>query len=231
MPITPDHIVFWQWRFVHLNATIVYTWGVMLLLTVISWLVTRNMDKLDVRRSRWQNALEVTVEAIRGQIREICPAGGDAYLLFVGTLFLFIAVSNFLEVVPGWHAPTASLSTTSALAICVGVAVPMFGILRQGVVEYFHHYLRPSFIMLPFHLLSETSRNMALAIRLFGNIMSGSLIVGILLAIAPLLFPLLMQALGLLIGLIQAYIFAILAMVYIAAAVQSQHEQEGALHG
>lgn len=231
MPITPDHTIYWQWRFLQLNATIVYTWSVMLLLTIVSWLVTRKMDTLDVHRSRWQNALEVIVVAIRNQIRELCPAGGDTYLPFVGTLFLFIAVSNLLEVIPGWHAPTGSLSTTSALAICVGVAVPLFGIMRQGVAEYFRHYLRPAFIMLPFHLMSETSRNVALAIRLFGNIMSGSLIVGILLAIAPLFFPLLMQALGLLIGLIQAYIFAILAMVYIAAAVQSQHEKEGVTHG
>jgi F-type H+-transporting ATPase subunit a len=228
MPITPDHTIYWQWRFVQLNATIVYTWMAMLLLTGAAWLVTRRMDKLDLRRSRWQNALEVIVEKIRGQIRELCLEGADTYLPFVGTLFLFIAVSNLLEIVPGWHAPTGSLSTTSALAVCVGVAVPLFGILRQGFVEYFRNYLRPSFIMLPFHLLSETSRNLALAVRLFGNIMSGSLIVGILLAIAPLIFPLLMQALGMLIGLIQAYIFAILAMVYIAAAVQGHREQEGA---
>ncbi len=231
MPITPDHTVYWQWRFLQLNATLVYTWILMILLTAISWLVTRRLDHSDLRRSRWQNALEVIVEQIRSQIREICPKGGDTYLPFVGTLFLFIATSNMLEIVPGWKAPTGSLSTTSALAICVGVAVPVFGILRQGVVEYFRSYLRPSFIMLPFHLLSETSRNLALAVRLFGNIMSGSLIVGILLAIAPLFFPLLMQALGMLIGLIQAYIFAVLAMVYIAAAVQSERNQEGVTHG
>ncbi len=99
--------------------------------------------------------------------------------------------------------------------------------LRQGVGGYFRHYLRPTVIMLPFHLMSETSRNIALAIRLFGNVMSGSMIAGILLAIAPFFFPVLMQALGLLTGMIQAYIFAILATVYIAAAVQSRREQEG----
>jgi F-type H+-transporting ATPase subunit a len=162
------------------------------------------------------------------QIREVCPEGGDTYLPFAGTLFLFIAVSNLLDVVPGWRPPTGSLSTTAALALSVGVAVPVFGIVRQGFVGYFRHYLRPSVIMLPFHLLSETTRNLALAVRLFGNIMSGSMIVGILLAIAPLFFPVLMQMLGLLISLIQAYIFAILAMVYIAAAVQTQSNQEGA---
>ena len=146
------------------------------------------------------------------------------YLPFVGTLFLFIGVSNLLDVVPGWHPPTGSLSTTAALAICVGVAVPAFGIRQQGFVEYFRHYLRPTVIMLPFHLLSETSRNLALAVRLFGNIMSGAMIAAMLLAIAPLFFPVPMQILALLTGVIQAYVFAILAMVYIAAAVQRGQE-------
>lgn len=228
MHITPDHIVLWQWGFVHLNATIAYTWAVMLLLTLASWMATRRLSDDELPRSRWQNALEAVVEAIRGQIHEICPERGDTYLPFVGTLFLFIALSNLLDIVPGWHAPTGSLSTTAALALCVGVAVPFFGILRLGFLNYFRHYLRPTVIMLPFHLLSETTRNLALAVRLFGNIMSASMIAGILLAIAPLFFPVVMQVLGLLTGLIQAYIFAVLAMVYIAAAVQSQRDKEGA---
>lgn len=225
MHITPDHTVLWQWGFVCLNATIVYTWIVMLLLTLGSWLATRTIPAagaVDLRppNSRWENALEVIVSAMRQQIRDVCPEKGDTYLPFVGTLFLFIALSNVLEMVPGWRAPTGSLSTTAALAICVGVAVPVFGILKQGFTGYLRHYLRPTVIMLPFHLLSETTRNLALAVRLFGNIMSGSMIVGVLLAVTPAFFPAVMQALGLLIGLIQAYIFAILAMVYIAAAVQ-----------
>jgi F-type H+-transporting ATPase subunit a len=217
-------MILWRWGFLHLNITILYAWVVMLLLTLGSWLVTSRLAKGDRPRSRWQNAFEIVVEAIRGQIREVCPQGGEAFLPFVGTLFLFIAVSNLLDIVPGWRAPTGSLSTTAALAICVGVAVPVFGVRSQGLIEYLRHYVRPTFIMLPFHLLSETSRNLALAVRLFGNIMSGSMIVGILLAIAPFFFPVFMQALGLLTGMIQAYIFAILAMVYIAAAVQRGQE-------
>ena len=228
MHLTPDSTVLWHWSFLHLNATILFTWIVMALLTGISWLVTRHLDRSGGPRSRWQNALEVIVEVIRGQIREICSEGGDRYLPFVGTLFLFIGVSNLLDIVPGWRAPTGSLSTTAALAICVGIAVPAFGIRQKGVAGYFRDYLRPTVIMLPFHLMSETSRNLALAVRLFGNMMSGAMIVGILLAIAPFFFPVLMQALGLLTGMIQAYIFAILATVYIAAAVQSQREQGGA---
>jgi F-type H+-transporting ATPase subunit a len=226
MHLTPDHIVLWEWRFLHINATMLYSWIVMAVLTAGSWLITRSLDHSDGPRSRWQSGLEVIVQAMRGQIHEICPEGGDHYLPFVGSLFLFIALSNLLDIAPGWHAPTGSLSTTAALAICVGVAVPVFGIQSQGLLAYFRHYLRPTVIMLPFHLMSETSRNIALAVRLFGNIMSGSMIAGILLAIAPFFFPVLMQALGLLTGMIQAYIFAILAMVYIAAAVQSSRTQQ-----
>ena len=224
MHITPDQIVLWHWGFVHLNTTIAYTWAVMLVLTIGAWLVTRHLPGPSEPRSQWQNALEVVMEAMRQQIREVCPEKGDTYLPFAGTLFLFIALSNFGDILPGWHAPTGSLSTTAALAICVGVAVPVFGVLSKGFVGYFRHYIRPSVIMLPLHLLSETTRNLALALRLFGNIMSGSVILAVLVAIAPLFFPVLMQALGLLIGLIQAYIFSILAMVYIAAAVRRGEE-------
>lgn len=226
MHITPDQIVLFQWGHFVINATILCTWIVMLLLTVISFLVTRKLAPPGQPRSRWQNALEVIVETIRGQVREICPEGADIYLPFAGSLFLFIAVSNVLEIVPEWRSPAGSLSTTAALAISVGVGVPVFGVQRHGLIGYIRHYMRPAWVMLPFHLLAETTRNLALAVRLFGNIMSGSMIIALLVAIAPLFFPVLMQALGLLIGLIQAYIFAVLAMVYIAAAVQ--REQEGA---
>jgi F-type H+-transporting ATPase subunit a len=227
MNLTPDHIVLWQWGFLHLNATILFTWIVTILLTVSSWLATRKLNNGDLPRSRWQNVLEVLAEFVRGQIRGICPDRADDFLPFIGTLFLFIATSNLMEIVPGWHPPTGSLSTTTALAIWVAVAVPAFGIMRQGVGGYIRHYLSPSFLMAPIHLLSEVTRTVALAVRLFGNIMSGSMIVGLLLAIAPLFVPLLMQILGMVIGLIQAYIFSILGMVYIAAAVQSERGQEG----
>jgi F-type H+-transporting ATPase subunit a len=224
MHLTPDHIVFFRWGVVHLNATILFTWILIALLTTFSWLITRRLAGPEEPRSRWQNAMEVIVETIRGQIRALCPVGADTYLPFVGSLFLFIVSSSLLEIVPGWHAPTASLSTTAALAISVGVAVPVFGVISQGFAAYFRHYLRPTFIMLPFHLMSETSRNLALAVRLFGNIMSGAMIAAMLLAIAPFFFPVPMQILALLTGVIQAYVFAILAMVYIAAAVQRGQE-------
>lgn len=220
MDITPDHLVLFRWGFIHLNATIAYTWAAMLILVIASWIATRRVGA-ESPRSPWAAALEAVVVAIRGQIREISGSSeSDRYLPFAGTLFLFIAVSNMLHVVPGWHAPTASLSTTTALALCVAVGVPLFGIRGSGVRGYLRHYLNPNILMAPFHLISEISRTIALAVRLFGNMMSGSMVGALFLAIAPLFFPIVMQALDLLIGLIQAYIFAILAMVYIAAAVR-----------
>lgn len=226
MDITPDHLILFQWGPVHLNATIVYTWAVMLLLVVTAHVVTRGLHR-DGPRSRWQNALEAIVTGIRAQVREVSGAeGSDEYLPFIGTLFLFIAFCNELHAVPGWHAPTGSLSTTAALAICVALSVPLFGIRKVGFKKYLHHYLSPVFFMLPIHIISEISRTIALAVRLFGNIMSGSMVVALLLVIAPLFFPMLIQALDLIIGLIQAYIFAILAMVYIAAAIRREDEKE-----
>jgi F-type H+-transporting ATPase subunit a len=234
MEISPDSYIYWQSQsgFVKLNATIVFTWLVMLLLVVGSWLVTRNLSS-GTQLSRWQNVLEVVIVAVRDQIEEISQQKATRYLAFIGTLFIFIAVANILAVVPGFQAPTASLSTTAALAITVFVAVPIFGIARQGAGGYLRQYLEPSPIMLPFNIIGELSRTLALAVRLFGNVMSGAMIAGILLAITPLFFPVVMQALGLLTGLIQAYIFAVLAMVYIASAtrVHEEQEEEGKVEG
>jgi F-type H+-transporting ATPase subunit a len=225
--ITPDNTVFWQWGFVKLNATIVYTWVVMVLLVVGAWLVTRNLSR-GPQLSRGQNLLEVLVEAIRNQIREVSQQEAGKYLAFVGTLFLFIAVANLLSIVPGYKPPTASLSTTAGLAICVFIAVPLYGIAEQGLGRYLKQYLEPTPLMLPFNLISELSRTIALAIRLFGNVMSGTIIVGIIISIAPLFFPIVLQLLGLLTGMVQAYIFAILAMVYIASATGARRQSQEA---
>jgi len=223
--ISPDQVTIWQWGPISLNATIVFTWVVMGLLVLVSWLATRKLSS-DVQFSRWQHLLEILVKGMQDQIRAISHQETGIYLPFAGTLFLFIAVCNLLSIVPGYTAPTASLSTTAALAICVFVAVPLYGILNRGILGYLKQYIRPTVFMLPFNIMGELSRTLALAVRLFGNMMSGAKIGAILLAIAPLLFPIIMHALGLLTGLIQAYIFAILAMVYIASATRAQQEKE-----
>ena len=224
MRLTPDSMVIWQWRFISLNGTIIFTWVVMGLLLLISWLATRKLS-VGQRISRWQNLLETIVSYMRDQIRQIAQQDPDTYLPFLGTLFLFISLSNLLTLVPLYQPPTGSLSTTAALAICVFFAVPLFGIARSGFGGYFKRYLQPSLLMLPFHVMGELSRTLALAVRLFGNIMSGTIIIAILISIVPLFVPIVMQALGLLIGQIQAYIFAVLAAVYIASASRSQQEE------
>ena len=192
MQINPDAPL-WQWGFVVINRTLIFTWIVMGLLTLGSWLVTRRLSS-GTELSRGQNLLEVLVETLRQQIRDVSRQDPGPYLPFVGTLFA-----------------------------CVFVAVPVYGITSSGLVAYLKQYLQPSVFMLPFNIIGELSRTLALAVRLYGNIMSGSVIGAILLAFVPLFVPVLMQMLGLLTGMIQAYIFAVLAMVYIASAAKA-HE-------
>nr|WP_284047524.1 F0F1 ATP synthase subunit A [Guyparkeria hydrothermalis] len=202
-----------------LNATILFTWAVMLLLVLGSWLITSRLSSGEAR-SRWQNLLEIIVIQIERQLDDVGLDSPREHVGFLGTLFLFIAVSALCTMIPGYLAPTGSLSTTTALALSVFVAVPFYGIAEQGVGSYLRSYARPTPIMLPFNVISEFSRTLALAVRLFGNMMSGAMIIGILLTITPFLFPVVMTALGLLTGMVQAYIFFILAAVYIAAATR-----------
>jgi len=219
--LSPDEIIFWQSGFFKLNATIVFTWGLMLVLAVGAKLITRKLTT-EHQRSRWQNLLEIVVTGIAKQIEEVGLQNPNKYLGFLGTLFLFVAAAALCTVIPGYEPPTGSLSTTAALALCVFVAVPLFGIADQGVGGYLKSYIEPTVIMLPFNIISEISRTLALAVRLFGNMMSGAMIIAILLTITPFMFPIVMTALGLLTGMVQAYIFSILAAVYIAAATRTR---------
>ena len=227
MHLSPDSVVFWQHGFLKFNSTIVTTWALMLVLVTGAHLITRHLSS-GLKISRWQNLLEITVAGAKRQIEEVGLPRPEKYLGFLGTLFLFIVLSNLCIIFPFCEPPTGSLSTTAALAICVFVAVPFYGIVEDGLVGYLKTYLEPTFLMLPFNIIGELSRTLALAVRLFGNIMSGSMIVAILLTITPLVFPIFMTLLGLLTGMVQAYIFSILATVYIAAAVQTREDQNTA---
>jgi F-type H+-transporting ATPase subunit a len=241
MDLSPDQVVYWRWGVFVLNATIVHTWIAMAVLLAAAWSVGRALrtvpaaasdaagdpthDPTDdttalLPHSRLQSGLEALVQGIRDQIEEVAPGESGRLLPFLGTLFLLIFTANVLAIVPFYAPPTGSLSTTSALAICVFFAVPAFGIARTGILEYLRNYLRPSPLMLPFHVIGELSRTVALAVRLFGNMMSGSLLSGLLLALTPLFLPIALQALGLLTGVVQAYVFAILALIYIASGVR-----------
>lgn len=220
MHLSPDQVIFWQVGFAKLNATIVTTWALMLALTLGAACITRRLSH-DQERSRWQNLLEIIVTGMTQQIREVGLPQPERYLGFLGTLFLFVATAALATVLPWYEAPTGSLSTTAALALCVLTAVPLYGIADKGVGPYLRSYLEPTVIMLPFNVISELSRTLALAVRLFGNMMSGAMIIAILLTITPFVFPIVMTLLGLLTGLVQAYIFCILAAVYIAAATRT----------
>lgn len=221
MHLSSDAVVLWQYAWLHVNLTIVTTWGLMAVLSGGAWLITRHLST-DVTISRWQHVLEVVVLGIEQQIQEVGLNQARRYLPFIGTLFVFIVVANLCAIIPGYEPPTGSLSTTTALALCVLVAAPLFGIREQGIQGYLRSYLQPTPLMLPFNIISELSRTLALAIRLFGNVMSGGMIIAILLTITPLIFPVLMNVLHLLTGVVQAYIFSILATVYIAAATRGE---------
>jgi F-type H+-transporting ATPase subunit a len=154
MHLSPDQIVFWQHGLLKLNGTIVFTWALMLLLAVGSRLITRKLST-GLERSRWHNLLEIVVTGIEKQIQEVGLSQPQKYLGFLGTLFLFVATASLCTVIPGFQPPTASLSTTAALALSVFVAVPFFGIEEQGLGEYLKSYTKPTFIMLPFNIISR----------------------------------------------------------------------------
>lgn len=226
MEISPDNIIFWQWNWLVLNATIVFTWLVMAILVIGSWLVTRHRAVEPERMSSWQNRLEIIVEQINNEIRNATGVEPIQFLPFIGTIFLFFALANILVFIPYYESPAGSLSTTAAVAVCVFVAVPYFGIKNSGFLRYLKTYIEPSPVVLPFNILSEFTRTLSLAIRLFGNVMSTSLLVAVIVSIIPLFVPIIMRAFGLLIGVIQAYVFAVLSLVYIASGLRVQRQSQ-----
>lgn len=217
MMLSPDDQIFWSFGPLNLNATLLFTWGVMAVLAGLAGIATRSV-KSGLRPGKWTLFLEAIVVGVQDQIEQVAAGQANRYLPFIATLFLFILASALISIVPGYRAPTASLSTTTALAIAVLFAVPTFAISKVGLVSYLSHYTKPTPFMLPFNIIGELSRTIALAVRLYGNMMSGAVLAAILISIAPLFFPILMQGIGLLTGAIQAYIFAVLATVYIASA-------------
>ena len=224
MDLSPDWTVYSRVGAMPINATLVSTWMVMALLSVGSWLVTRRLV-LDAPVSRWQNVVEVLVDGAARQIAGVMHRPAAEFLPFLGTLFLFILTCNVLSAVPGFQPPTGSLSTTTALAIVVLLAVPVWGIKEVGLRAYVRRYVEPSVLMLPMNIIGEISRTIALSVRLFGNVMSGTIIAGILLALTPLIVPVAVQLLGLVTGVIQAYVFTLLAAVFIGAAIGAHEDR------
>jgi F-type H+-transporting ATPase subunit a len=206
-----------------ITSIVVTTWGIMLGLGIFCWLATRRL-KLDP--GPLQTVLEGVVSAIEETIDNVLPERAQLLLPFIGTLWIYIVTSNLLGLIPGLHSPTGNLSVTSGLALLVFFSVHWFGVRSEGLYRYLKHYLSPSPLLLPFHLLSEVTRTVALAVRLFGNIMSLEMAALIVLLVAGLLVPVPLLMLHIVEAMVQAYIFGMLALIYVVGAMQSQQNLE-----
>jgi F-type H+-transporting ATPase subunit a len=210
---------------IQVTLTVATTWGIMALLGLLSWISTR---KSRTHPSYLQTAVEGIVSSIEAAIANAAPQHSKTLLPFIGTLWVYLALANLIGLVPGLDSPTRDISQTSALAILLFFSVHWFGIRSQGLKNYLRHYLTPSPILLPFHLISEATRTIALAIRLFGNMMSLEMAALLVLMVAGFLAPVPLLMLHVIEALVQAYIFGMLALIYVAGGMQSQdlHQQK-----
>ena len=203
---------------VQLTNTVITTWVVMAIIGCFAWLVTR---RLQMRPGRLQTLVEAMVSVIEESIRDIAPQHVQQIMPFIGTLWVFIVIANLIGLVPGMHSPTRDLSATAAIAFLVFLSVHWYGIRIQGLKNYLLHYLKPSPLLLPFNLISEVTRTIALAVRLFGNMMSLEMVALLILMVAGFLVPVPILMLHIVEALVQAYIFGMLALIYVAGGLQS----------
>ena len=204
---------------VQLTNTVITTWVVMAIIAILAWLATR---RLQIRPDRPQTMVEAIVSTIEESIRDIAPQHVDQILPFIGSLWIFIVLANLIGLIPGMHSPTRDLSATAAIAFLVFISVHWYGIRIQGLKNYLLHYLKPSPLLLPFNLISEVTRTIALAVRLFGNMMSLEMVALLVLLVAGFLVPVPILMLHIVEALVQAYIFGMLALIYVAGSLQSQ---------
>jgi F-type H+-transporting ATPase subunit a len=205
-----------------ITAPVLVTWALMILLTVGAVLLSR---KLSLAPTRLQTALELLVVTIDQQIRDTMQTEPATYRALIGTLFIFVLIANWSALVPGVNPPTAHLETDAALALIVLGATVFYGIRTRGTAAYFAAFAEPSWVMIPLNVVEQITRTFSLVVRLFGNVMSGVFVIGIILSLAGLLVPIPLMALDLLTGAVQAYIFSVLAMVFIGAAISDTHNQ------
>jgi F-type H+-transporting ATPase subunit a len=201
---------------------VIVTWGIMLLLSTAAWLMAR---RLSLRPPAWQAALELVVDAISTQVRDTMRVAPGPYLPLIGTLFLFIFFANWSALLPGVEPPTAYLETDAALAVIVFLAVVYFGVRSRGLRGYLATFAEPTLLMIPLNVVEALTRTFSLVVRLFGNVMSGVFVIGIVLSLVGLLVPVPLMALELLTGAVQAYIFSVLAMVFIAGGLEAPRDE------
>jgi F-type H+-transporting ATPase subunit a len=204
---------------VQLTTTVFTTWVVIALIGCFAWLATR---RLQMRPGRLQTMVEAIVTIIEESVRDIAPQHYQQIMPFIGSLWVFLVIANLIGLIPGMHSPTRDLSATAAIAFLVFLSVHWYGIRIQGFRNYLLHYLKPSPILLPFNLISEVTRTIALAVRLFGNMMSLEMVALLILMVAGFLVPIPILMLHIVEALVQAYIFGMLALIYVAGGLQSQ---------
>jgi F-type H+-transporting ATPase subunit a len=203
---------------VAITRPVVTTWMIIAVLALGSWVVTR---RLALHPDRRQATLELIVTGIMGQVEEVIRKDARPFLPILGTLFIFLVTANLSGVLPGVEAPTGKLETPAALALIVFVSVHFFGVRARGPLGYLASFAQPKLIMLPLNIISEVTRTFSLMVRLFGNVMSGEFIIALIVGLAGLFVPIPLMALEILVGLVQAYIFTVLATVFIGAAVDT----------
>lgn len=207
---------------VDFTSTVITTWAVMVVVLLLIWLATRHLDN---EPGPLQTATEGIVSAIEAAIAAVAPQHTQTILPFIASLWIFLVIANLAGLIPGVHSPTRDLSATAGLAFLVFISTHWFGIRTQGLKNYLRHYLTPSPILLPFHIISEITRTIALAVRLFGNIMSLEMAALLILLVAGFLAPVPILMLHVVEALVQAYIFGMLALIYVAGSIQSQQDR------
>lgn len=219
MKITPDQYIVWQDGFFKINHTILFTWFIMAVMIIVA-LILRAVLTHEKNIGKLQNFFEILITGIKDQVEKMGKVDLNFVFPFIATIFIFILFSNLLQIIPFFHSPTASLSTTVALVVVVVSLGIIYGVKRVGVIGYLKKYIRPTVVMLPMNIISDISSNCALAIRLYGNIMSGMVIGAVVSQIAFLAlgFPIFLSILSFINSVIQAYIFSILALVFILSA-------------
>jgi F-type H+-transporting ATPase subunit a len=202
-----------------ITNTVVTSWAITVVIGLLAWLLSR---RLRIEPGPLQTAVEGIVISIEDAVAAVAPQHARRIMPFIGSLWIFLVIANLSGLIPGLHSPTRDLSATAALALLVFLSTHWFGIRIEGIKNYLHHYLTPSPILLPFHLISEITRTVALAVRLFGNMMSLEMAAMLILLVAGFLAPVPILMLHIIEALVQAYIFGMLALIYIAGGIQSQ---------